>query len=156
MLPFLDADMLLVMEVLEDRQDAFLSAVGEFEGPLGGVEDPPKDLLLLSPAAFPLLELLLGDGFLPVHSVEIQLGKNLVHGMHDATLHVGALAPGALSNPNEIIDKDINMSDGSFLPCKRGPIFGLRERPYELYELRSREGTHWCAIPRLWRRWNRC
>ena len=77
MLPFLDADTLLVMEVLEDRQDAFLSAVGEFEGPLGGVKDPPKDLLLLGPSAIPLLELLLGDGFLPVHGVEVPLGKTL-------------------------------------------------------------------------------
>ena len=144
------------MEVLEDRQDAFLSVVGEFKDPLGGVEDPPKDLLSLSPSTFPLLELLLGDSFLPVHSVEVPLGKNLVHGMHDATSHVGASVPGALSNPNEVIDKDVNMSDGSSVPCKRGPIFGLRERPYELYELWSREGTRWCAIPRLWRRWNRC
>ena len=157
MLPFLDADTLRVTEVLEDCKDAFLSAVGEeFEGPLGGVEVPSKDLFLLTPSAFPLLELLLGDGFLVVHSVKVPLGKNLVHGMHDATSHVGASVLGAFSNANEIIYKDINMSNRSSVPCEQGPIFGLRERLHELYELRSTEGTWWCAIPRFWRWRGRC
>ena len=76
-----------------------------------------------------------------MHGHEVPLGEYLVHSMHDAMSHVGTLAPGALHNANEVIHKDINMSDGSSVPCERGPIFGLRERPRELYELRSREGT---------------
>ena len=129
--------------------------VGEFEGPSGGVKDPPKDLLLLGPSAVPLLELLLGDGFLPVQGVEVPLGKNPVHGMHDAATHVGASTPGALSNPDEIINKYVNMSNGSSVPCERGPIFGLRERPHELYELWSSVLTCRGAIARLWRGWCR-
>ena len=150
MLPFLHIDTLPVMKVLEDRQDTFLAAVGEFEGPSGGVEDPSKDLLSLGPTTIPLLELLLGDGFLPVHGAEVLLGENPVHSMHDTASHGGASTPGALSDPNEIINKYVNMSDGSSVPCEWGPIFGLRERPHELYKLWGRVLTRRGANARLW------
>ena len=59
-LPIFDANAPLVMEVLEDCKDAILLAVYEFKSSLGGVKDPSKNLLLLTPSsAFAFQELLL-------------------------------------------------------------------------------------------------
>ena len=144
------------MEVLEYHEDAIFPVVSELRSPLGGIQDPAEDLFSLTPSAFAFEELLLGDGFLAVHGREVPLGKNLVHSVHDATSHIGALAPGTLRNANKVVHKDIDMSDGSSVPCEWGPIFGLRERPRELYKLWDHEGTCWRAVPRLWQQRCEC
>ena len=136
-MPIFDANAPLVTEVLKYHEDAIFPAVSKFESPLGGVQDPAEDLFSLTPSAFAFEELLLRDGFLAVHGCEGPLGKNLVHSMHDATSHIGASVPRTLRNANEVIHKDIDMSDGLSVPHEQGPIFGLQERPHELYKLQD-------------------
>ena len=46
-----------------------------------------------------------------MHGVCIPLGEDLVHSMHDAPPDVVALVPGPLSEPNEVIDEDIDVHD---------------------------------------------
>ena len=50
-------------------------------------------------------------GFLLVHGICIPLGEHLVNGVHDALPDVAALVPGRLSEPDEVVDEDINVCD---------------------------------------------
>ena len=80
------------------------------------------------PAPIPFAKFLFRYGFLAVRGICVSLSEHLVDGMHDAPPNVAALAPGPLSQPDEVVDKDIDMCN----------------QPQE-----DQEG---CAVSRLWQR----
>ena len=155
-LPFLDANLPLVVEVLEDGENATFSLVREFQSSLRGVQDPSKDLLALAPSAFAFQELFLRDGFLSLCCREVRLRESIIHCMHDATADIFAPALGTLRNTDKVVHKDIHMCDGSSVFHERDTIFRLRQRQCELCELRESGSSVRSVVLRLWRQQHRC
>jgi hypothetical protein len=46
--------------------------------------------------------------------------------VHDAFADVPTSPAGALRNPDEVIDKDVDMSNGASMPEERSTVLGLR------------------------------
>ena len=63
------------------------------------------------PAPIPLAEFLFQYGFLAVHGICVSPSEHLVDSVHDAPPNVAASAPGPLSQPDEVINEDINVRD---------------------------------------------
>ena len=63
-----------------------------------------------------------------MHGVCISLSEDLVHSVHDAPPNVSAPAPGPLSEPNEVVDEHIDMSNWPWEDQEGGTVHRLRQR----------------------------
>jgi hypothetical protein len=127
-LPLLDADPAPVPQVIKYVQDTMAAAWGELDGTPHGIQHPPKDLLLLAPApTITFAQLLNGHRFLQSKGCIIRSREHLINHMHNAVADVLTSLAGALCHPNEVIDKDINVSKGALMQEERGTILGLRQ-----------------------------
>ena len=72
-----------------------------------------------------------------MHGVGISLSEDLIHSVHNAPPNVSALAPGSLSEPNEVIDEHINVSDWLWEDQEGGTVHWLWQW--------SRSGRGWVA-----------
>ena len=111
LLPLADADALQALEGREYGEETLLAVVRELEGSQDCVDDSAQDELACGPGAVPFQELL--DGGRLVAGLPLaRLVQNLVDGMENGAPEVPDLAAGALRNPDEVVDEDIDLSEG--------------------------------------------
>ena len=110
-LPFLDANSVLVLK------DVLLALpLDELEGALASIQYPTQDFFMLTPSPFTLQKFLFGYGFFVLHCYFVWSQEDSIHCVHDALVDISAVAPGALCNPDKIINKYIHV-------CNRSPVF---------------------------------
>ena len=128
MLPFLHTDSVSASQILEDVNDPLRALLHQLQCHAFTIQDPPQDFIPLVPAAVSLCEFLFRYGFLSMHGVCISLSEDIIHGMHDAPPNVMAPVPGPLSEPNEVIDKHIDVSDWPQKDQEGGTVSQLWQR----------------------------
>ena len=114
-------------QVIKNVQHTQAAAWSELDGAPRGIQNPPKDLLPLAPATITFAQLLNGHRFLQSKGCIIRSREHLINHMHNAVADVLTSLAGALCHPNEVIDKDINVSKGALMQEERGTILGLRQ-----------------------------
>jgi hypothetical protein len=117
-----------MLQVIEYVQHTSAAAWCKLDSAPCHVQHPTKDLLPLTPPSLAFVQLLDRYRFLPSEGCVIRSQEHFVNRVHNAPADFPTSPMGALRHPNEVIDKDVDMSNGASMLEERSTVLRLRQR----------------------------